>query len=100
MGRNADEPDPGEIPLVSCTDYDDRIIRTCDIPLSEFYANIITTAHNGQPLTKYLPLSLGVRDDMALLIPKENLRLSTMMYVVYALTRQKCRYSYLIPSIR
>lgn len=85
----------GEIPLVSCGENYNGIIRFCKIPEKKVYANTLTIAYNGQPLTTKLHLyKFAAKDDVAVCLPKKNWKLSTMVYVQYALNREKWRYSY------
>jgi len=93
--HNASSIPKGNIPLVSCGDLNNGIIRCCDLPQSKRYNNVITVAYNGQPLTtKFHPYVFGAKDDVAVCIPKMNFRLSTILYLQYIFNREKWRYSY------
>ena len=76
----------GEVPLVSCGDLDNGITRYVDVPKRKQFQYTITIAYNGQPLTtKYHPYVFAAKDDVAVCIPKQKWRLSTLSYIQYML---------------
>ena len=89
-----DLPD-GDIPLVSCGEGNNGIIRYCSVPNNHIYQNALTVAYNGQPLTtKYHPYQFAAKDDVAVLLPKIPLKNSTLLFVQMMLNREQWRYSY------
>lgn len=83
------------IPLVSCGDVDNGVIRYCSVPEGKTYQNTLTIAYNGQPLTtKYHPYRFAAKDDVAVCISKNKLRFSTLIFLQYILNSQRWRYSY------
>lgn len=93
--HNASELPNGDIPLVSCGEKDNGIIRHSSIPSDKIYQNTLTIAYNGQPLTaKYHPYRFAAKDDVAVCLPKKPLKISTLIFLQYILNRQRWRYSY------
>lgn len=85
----------GNIPLISCGNEDNGLVGYFDIPKENTYANLVTVAFNGIPLTaKYHPYIFGAKDDVAVLIPQKKLNEKTLIYVAAQLDNQKWRYSY------
>ena len=94
--HKASELPDGEIPLVSCADRSNGVLRYCDIPTDLRYQFALTIAYNGQlPLiTKFHPYEFGAKDDVAVCIPKRDLRFSTLIFIQYMLNRETWRHSY------
>jgi len=93
--HNAGVLDEGEIPLISCGDENNGIIKFVNAPLEKTYTNTLTIAYNGQPLTtKYHPYNFAAKDDVAVCIPKKKIMPSTFIFIQYVLNREKWRYSY------
>lgn len=89
------ELDPGKTPLISCGNSNNGLIGYFDIPDKNIYSNAITVAYNGQPLTaKFHPYKFGAKDDIAILIPKEPLNNTSMLYIASLLNNSRWRYSY------
>jgi type I restriction enzyme M protein len=89
------ELDLGEIPLISCGDADNGFVGNFDIPENKRYRRCLTVAYNGQPLmTKFHPYEFGAKDDVAVLIPKREMRDSTLLFIAAFLNRLQWRYSY------
>ena len=86
----------GNIPLVSCGETNNGVIGTFDVPLEKTYESCLTVAFNGSwpLLTKYHPYQFGAKDDVGVLVPKEPLKDSTLLYIAAVLTRESWRYSY------
>ncbi len=89
------ELDPGNVPLISCGDTDNGYIGNYDIPSDKQYRNTLTVAYNGQPLTtKYHPYTFGAKDDVGVLLPREEMTETTLLYIAGQLNKSKWRYSY------
>lgn len=84
----------GPIPLVSCGDLDNGIIGHIAVS-GHVYQNRFTVALNGSPLTaKYHPYRFSAKDDIAICIPRSPLQLTTEMFILATLNRERWRYSY------
>ncbi len=90
------ELDEGDVPLVSCGDTNNGVIGTFEIPEDKTYDCCLTVAYNGSwpLLTKYHPYRFGAKDDVGILIPKREMRESSLLYIAAVLSREKWRYSY------
>jgi type I restriction enzyme M protein len=89
------ELESGNIPLVSCGDTNNGVIGYYDILGKDIYERAITCAYNGQPLTaKFHPYKFGAKDDVAVLIPQNEMNDITLIYVAAMLNRMQWRYSY------
>ncbi|GAH32960.1 unnamed protein product [marine sediment metagenome] len=89
------ELDPGPIPLISCGDVDNGLVGYFDIPADKTYRNCVTVAYNGQPLTsKFHPYVFGAKDDVAVLLPRQEMPDTTLTYVAAMLNVMMWRYSY------
>ncbi len=87
--------DPGNIPLISCADFNNGVVGNFSFPDNKIYRNSITVAYNGLPLTsKYHPYDFGTKDDVAILIPRISMQDKTMFYVAALLNRLRWQYSY------
>jgi hypothetical protein len=87
--------DKGNIPLISCTTYDNGVEGFYDVPDDKTYKNCITIASNGQPMTTfYHPYTFTANDDVLVCEPKDGLKLKTIYYIVACLNKQKWRFSY------
>lgn len=87
--------DGGNVPLISCSDGDNGIRGFYDIPEYKTYINKITIAYDGQPLTaKYHPYKFAAYDNVGVLIPKNDLPIETIIYIVSYLNKLRWRYSY------
>jgi len=85
----------GNIPLVSCGDINNGVIGYYDISEHNIYSHCLTCAYNGQPLTtKYHPYDFGAKDDVAVLIPHNSMRETTLLYIAGLLNNMRWRYSY------
>lgn len=86
---------PGTVPLVSCGDINHGFIGRFDIPPEKRYANAITVAYNGRPLTaKYRPYEFGAKDDIGILRPRHTTDAHALVYVAAVLNALRWRYSY------
>lgn len=93
--HNASSLPEGTIPLISCGEKNNGVIRQCSVPEDKIYENTLTIAYNGQPLTtKYHPYRFAAKDDVAICIPIKELKESTFIYLQFILNRQRWRYSY------
>lgn len=90
----ANLPD-GDIPLISCGDLDNGIVKFVDVPSGHIYDHQLTIAFNGSTLaTKYHPYKFATKDDVALCEPRQTLRLSTEIFIQLMMNRERWRYSY------
>ena len=86
---------PGPTPLVSCGDINHGFVGYFDIPKENRYANAVTVAYNGAPLTaKYRPYEFGAKDDIGILRPRRVMPEISLIYVASALNALRWRYSY------
>jgi len=89
------ELDTGDMPLVSCGDTNNGVVGFFNIPEDCVYKNTITVAYNGQPLTtKFHPYLFGAKDDVAVLLPRLQIRETTLLYTAALLNKLQWRYSY------
>ena len=93
--HKAEDLSDGPYPLISCGDKDNGLVRFCTAPSHHIYENCLTVAYNGSPMvTKYHPYKFIAKDDVAVLIPKQLLRGTTVLFVQLMLLRETWRYSY------
>lgn len=93
--HKAEELPTGIIPLVSCGNVDNGIVRYCSVPDKYIYHDALTVAYNGRPLmTKYHPYRFAAKDDVAVLIPKKPITLAVLFFMQIMLIREMWRYSY------
>lgn len=89
------ELDTGTVPLVSCGDVNHGFLGLFDIPPEHAYADTITVAYNGKPLTaKFRPYTFGAKDDVGVFLPHEPLHQLTLAYVAGLLNSMRWRFSY------
>ena len=89
------ELDVGTVPLVSCGDVNHGFLGLFGIPPENTYADCITIAYNGQPLTaKYRPYEFGAKDDIGVLVPHEPLGQLTLVYIAGQINALRWRFSY------
>lgn len=83
------ELDPGDVPLISCGDTSNGFIGNFDIPLDKTYQHCITVAYNGSwpLLAKFHPYRFGAKDDVAVLLPREPLKETTLLYIATLLNK-------------
>jgi len=85
---------PGKVPVISCSDEDNGIAGYFDVTYG-LHEQKLTIALNGSPLaTKYHPYRFAAKDDAAVCIPKQALRISTLLFIQMALNLERWRYSY------
>jgi len=93
--HSVNELDEGNIPLISCSTEDNGICGFYNISNENTYANKITIAYDGQPLTaKYHPYKFAAYDNVGVLIPKLDFPIETIIYIVWYVNNLKWRYSY------
>jgi len=93
--HNASSLPKGNLPLVSCGENDNGVIRYCKVPQNKTYSNTLTIAYNGRPLTtKFHPYRFAAKDDVAVCLPKKLLKLSSLIFIQYMINRETWRYSY------
>jgi hypothetical protein len=90
------ELDSGSVPLISCGNVGQGFLGNFDIPQNCRYRHSLTVAYNGSwpLLAKFHPYEFGAKDDVAVLIPREPLKDSTLLYVAALLNSMTWRYSY------
>lgn len=89
------ELDPGNVPLISCGDSNNGFVGNFDVPEENIYRNCITVAYNGLPLTaKFHPYRFGAKDDIAVLIPRFQMKETTLLFIATILNMSTWRYSY------
>ena len=89
------ELDTGTTPLVSCGDENHGFLGLFDIPPEHTYADTITVAYNGKPLTaKFRPYAFGAKDDVGVLLPHNPLQQLTLVYVAALMNSMRWRFSY------
>lgn len=89
------ELEPGDIPLVSCGEMSNGVVGFYDVPPKNRYRWAITVGYAGQPLNaKFHPYEFGTKDDVAVLLPKGELRDTTLLFVAAMLNRMRWRYSF------
>lgn len=93
--HNASKLLEGNIPLVSCGNKNNGVIRFVSLPQNKIYNNCLTISYNGQPMTtKYHPYKFAAKDDIAVCIPKTDLRISTIVFIQFILNMETWRFSY------
>lgn len=89
------ELDEGNVPLVSCGDENNGVLGHYDLPPENVHRNRLTVAFNGRPLTtKYHPYQFAAKDDVAIAVPCNALRLTTLLFIKMMLNRDRWHYSY------
>ena len=86
---------PGRTPVVSCGDRNNGISAYLDVK-KPLYQNVLTIAFNGMNtlVAKYHPYQFAAKDDVALCFPKQEMRLTTKLFVQVMLNRERWRYSF------
>ncbi|MDQ4121668.1 MAG: hypothetical protein M3209_09510 [Acidobacteriota bacterium] len=93
--HSTSELDIGNTPLISCGDANNGLVGYFDIPEELAYQHTLTVAYNGQPLTtKFHPYKFGAKDDVAVLLPRQPMLDTTLLYVASQLNSAMWRYSY------
>ena len=93
--HNASVLPEGKIPLVSCGGKNNGVVKFVKVPKEKVYKNCLTIAYNGQPMTaKYHPYDFAAKDDVAVCIPKNRVKLSTLIFIQFMLNRERWRFSY------
>ena len=85
----------GSTPVISCGYTNNGIAGFFDVPNGPLHKDRLTVALNGSPLTaKYHHYEFAAKDDVAVCMPKNGLRLSTVFFIGTVLNRERWRYSY------
>lgn len=86
----------GAVPVVSTSTEYNGIHGFYDLdPSWPRLKNVITVASNGTPLTSfYHPYEIVAKDDMFVCVPKDEMPLATIMYIITALNAITWRFSY------
>lgn len=90
------ELDPGDVPLISCGNTNNGFMGNYDIPADKTYQNCITVAYNGSwpLLAKFHPYPFGAKDDVAVLIPRQPMSETSLLYIATLFNNSVWRYSY------
>lgn len=85
----------GNVPLISCKTEDHGVEGFFDIPESKTYQRAVTIACDGTPLTSfYHPFRFAAKDNVLVCIPKKDVKLTTILYGVAYLNKERWRFSY------
>lgn len=89
------ELDEGATPLISCSESNNGVTGYFDIPDECTYQHALTVTYDGRPLTvKFHPYKFGAYDNVAILIPRQELKETTLLFVAAVLNRMAWKYSY------
>jgi type I restriction enzyme M protein len=89
------ELEVGSIPLISCGEESNGLIGYYDIPAANTHERALTVAFNGFPLTtKFHPYRFGAKDDVAVLVPRNEMGDGLLIYIAAQLNAMRWRYSY------
>jgi hypothetical protein len=85
----------GDIPLISCGDANNGVAGFVNAK-GKVYKNRLTIAFNGMnTLTaKYHPYEFAAKDDVAICVPHNPLKLTTEIFIQMMINRERWRYSY------
>lgn len=87
--------DNGETPIIGCGFENRGIEGYFDIPENKIYKNAVTIAGDGQPLTSFFHnYEFGAKDNVIICLPKEELSLSVLYYIIFIINKEKWRFSY------
>ena len=93
--HNASVLDVGNIPLVSCGEVNNGVMKHVNVAQEDTHMNTITIAYNRKPLaTMYHPYKFTTKDDVAIGLIKPQIKQTTLIYLKYIINRQQWRYSY------
>lgn len=93
--HNAGNLPDGEIPLVSCAEKNNGVMKFVSVPKNKMYENVLTIAYNGQPLTtKYHPYKFATKDDVAVCIPKQRFKTTTLIFIQFIINMEQWRFSF------
>jgi hypothetical protein len=89
----------GDVPVASCADGNNGIAGRYEVPKESSYADAITIAFNGSPLTTKLhPYPFGAKDDVAVAMPLEidgkPLPVEALIFIQSQLNSERWRFSY------
>ena len=85
---------PGPVPMVSCGDLDNGVCGYFDID-KHVYQNKMTIAFNGRTLAaKYHPYRFAAKDDVAVCTARNEMKLTTQLFIQVMLGREQWRFSY------
>jgi len=91
--------DSGDIPLISCKTEktrDNGVEGYFEIPQDKTYENCVTITCDGdQPSTAFFhPYRFAAKDNVLVCIPKKGLKLTTILYAIACLNKERWRFSY------
>ncbi|HTQ38283.1 MAG TPA: hypothetical protein VMJ32_04610 [Pirellulales bacterium] len=83
----------GNVPIISCGEENNGVCGYFDV--EHAYSHRLTIAFNGATLAaKYHPYKFAAKDDVAVCIPKQPLRITTLLFIQVMLRREQWRFSY------
>jgi type I restriction-modification system DNA methylase subunit len=87
--------DRGTTPVVSCADSNNGVAGMFDVPKTVLFANALTIAFNGSPLTTKLhPYRFGAKDDVAVALPVADLPVEALIFIQAQINSERWRFSY------
>lgn len=93
--HNASALPLGDIPLVSCGNKNNGIMKFVSVPSDKIYQKALTIAYNGQPMTtKYHPYEFAAKDDVSVCTPKGDMNITTLIFIQYILNVEAWRFSF------
>lgn len=89
----------GNIPLISCKTEktrDNGVEGYFDIPVEKTYENCVTITCDGDmPSTAFFhPYRCAAKDNVLVCTPKKGVKLTTILYAIACLNRERWRFSY------
>ena len=85
----------GKVPLISCSDNDNGISGFYDIPNNKIHKHCLTVTYDGRPLTtKFHNYKFSAYDNVGVLIPKFNIKKTTLLFICLILNIERWRYGY------
>jgi len=93
------ELEEGKIPLVSCKTEktpDHGVEGYFKIPNENIYENCVTITCDGdQPSTAFFhPYRFTAKDNVLVCVPKDDVKLTTLLYAISCLNKERWRFSY------
>lgn len=96
--HNLNDLDEGDVPVTSCADGNNGIAGYYSVPLKHRYADAITIAFNGSPLTTKLhPYQFAAKDDVAVAVSAEGdepLPPEALIFIQAQINAERWRFSY------
>ena len=93
--HSVNELEEGEVPLISCSEFDEGIAGFYDIPDDHTEMGKITVAYDGRPLTaNFHPYKFAAYDNVGILEPKVSMKTTTLLFTILLLNNERWRYNY------